>query len=281
MLTNLHHPAIEACLLPLLLAFGLSGAIRLGAGPERYRLAAIGLGIAVLISSALILDRALWPPRSGLVKLPYILFGGLTLGVTIDLKPNRIRVPVFLACVWMVLVLGWLAWPQLARSATLWTLAGLFLSGLIMFLRVSRISPLSPDIGIMLTIAALGMAGVAIISGSLVIGELSVALAAAMSGFTLWRVMGAVVTFGATVVFCGLFALLALGALTLLLTEASSLSMAALVLIFFADQARRGLPYHLGDMSPPWVVLSMTAILPVAVAIGLALFANGADSDYR
>ena len=118
MLTNLHHPAIEACLLPLLLAFGLSGAIRLGTGPEHGRLAAIGMGIAVLISATVILDRALWPPRSGLVKLPYVLLGGLALGVMFDAKPNRVRVPMLLASLWMALVLGWLGWPQLARAAT-------------------------------------------------------------------------------------------------------------------------------------------------------------------
>ena len=280
MLTNLHHPAIEACLVPLLLAFGLSGAIRLGAGPERGRLAAIGMGFAVLISAVLILDRALWPPRSGLVKLPYILLGGLALGVIFDSKANRIRVPVFLACAWMALILGWLGWPQLARSATWWTLAGLYLSGLIMYLRVSRMSPTLPDIGIILSIGALGLAGVAVVSGSLMIGELSLALAAALLGFTLWRVAGAVVSFGATVVFCGLFGLLALGALTLLLTEASPLSVGVLVLIFFADQARRCLPHHLSGVAPPWVVLLVFAILPVAVAIGSALLTDGADSDY-
>ena len=111
------------------------------------------------------------------------------------------------------------------------------------------------------------------------IGELSLALAAAMLGFTLWYVAGTVVSFGATVVFCGVFALLALGALTLLLTEASSFSVAVLVLIFFADQARRCLPHHLSGVVAPWVV-AVIALLPVAVAIGSALLADVADSDY-
>ena len=141
-------------------------------------------------------------------------------------------------------------------------------------------SPTLPDVGIILSIGALGLAGVAVVSGSLVIGELSLALAAAMLGFTLWHVAGAVVSFGATVVFCGLFALLALGALTLLLTEASSLSVGVLVLMFFADQARRCLPHRLSGVAPPWVVLVVIAILPVAVAIGSALLTDGVDSDY-
>ena len=75
----------------------------------------------------------------------------------------------------MILILTWLGWPQIGRPKFL-DLGGLFLSGLIMLLRIRRISPWLPDIGIMLSIAGAGLGGVAIASGSLVIGELFVGI---------------------------------------------------------------------------------------------------------
>ena len=46
-------------MLPWVLAFGLCGAIRLWVGREREQLAAFGIGVALLISTVLILDRIL------------------------------------------------------------------------------------------------------------------------------------------------------------------------------------------------------------------------------
>ena len=185
-----------------------------------------------------------------------------------------------LATGWMILILTWLGWPQIGRPEILWILGGLFLSGLIMLLRIRRISPWLPDIGIMLSIAGAGLGGVAIASGSLVIGELSLALAAAMLGFTFWSVAGLGVSFGAASVFSGLFALLALGALTLLLTEASPIAVAMLVLIFFSDQMRCALASKMSGSVSSSIVLALIAIVPAAAAIGLAMLASGTDDIY-
>ena len=85
-----------------------------------------------------------------------------------------------------VLMLLWLGWSQLQRAETLWLIGGLGLTGCVLLVRINHIAASLPDKGIMIGMAALGLAGIAVVSGSALVGELAVALASATAGFMFW-----------------------------------------------------------------------------------------------
>jgi hypothetical protein len=215
-------------------------------------------------------------------KLVYLVAGGLGVGLMLDVKPLPPRLSLAPCIFWLGAAYAWLAWRQIDQTRTWWLLGGLGIAGLIVLLRTTDGHPLSLRAPMMFLVAALGLGGVALTSGSLAIAQLTFALAAAIGGFALWNWPRARYPFGAAALIGGGLPLLALAALTLLLTDAPPWALAPILFIFFADLVSRRLPPQGGTarrvLEP--IYLALVAALPAALAISLALLAGQTDDLY-
>ena len=280
---ELGHPAIQSGLFPLISAFVLTGVLRLVGGSRAGVRAASGAtGIALLISSLLVLGAPAWPAHTGMQKFFYLTASGLLLGLLLDLRAASVRLLWLWGLIWMAAAFVWLAWPQLDRRDTLWLLAGISLAGLAIILRVTNRPSHDTCAPIMFLVAASSLGGVAAIEGSLSIAELGFALAAALGGFMLWNWPKPRYPFGAAGLLGGGMAVLALAFLAMLLTDASAWTLTPLVLIFFADSLSRRLPAGAGLLRQALqpVYLVVVSAIPGAVAIALAWLTGESDSLY-
>ncbi len=282
---DFNHPAIQSVLLPLLVASAFTGVIRLVGGDRLgSRLASVAICIALLVAVVQILGVPPWIPRTGMQKLFYLFTIGFVFGVIIELqRDSRNRIfSVGLAA--FTLSYLWLAWPQLHNPplSLIAQLSMLYLAAALSFWRLVELREQNLAPVVMLLLAAIGLAGVAFVSGSLSIAQLSIAFAAAVGGFALWNWPTYRFPFGAVGVIGGGNAFLALVAVTFLLTDASPIALTLLVLIFFADTVSRRLPtgkaglrYALGP-----IYLAITAAVPAVLAIVVAQILMETDSVY-
>ncbi len=280
---ELGHPAVQSGILPLISAVLLTAMLRVAGGSRRgARLASSAVGIALLISSVLILGAPAWPAHSGMQKFFYLAAGGVSLGMLLDLRSAAFG-PLWLwALLWMAGAFAWLAWPQLDRPDTLWLLAAICLAGLAIIQRVTSRPAHDTTAPLMFLVAAASLGGIAFVEGSLSIAELGFALAAALGGFMVWNWPQPRYPFGAAGLLGGGMVVLALALLTLLLTDVTSWTLTPLVLIFFADTLSRRLPAGTGRLrqilQPLYLLL--VGSLPGAAAIALAWFTGESDSLY-
>ena len=236
----------------------------------------------MFISTLVIVDRPLWPPVSGLEKFPYIVAGSLLLGATLSLSSVRIQASALFAMAATVLMLLWLGWSQLQRAETLWLIGGLGLTGCVLLVRINHIAASLPDKGIMIGMAALGLAGIAVVSGSALVGELAVALASATAGFMFWWISRTGRSLGPLITFAAVIPLLAITALCLLLSDASPIALGLLGLVFFVDRIRAGSSSVSSRSLSSTVFLALRAGAVAGMAIGVALLTdNGGDLYYH
>ena len=223
-----------------------------------------------------------WPPGQGIDKFVYLVAGGAAFGLLLDLRPAPPRVTPVLGVIWLGGMYAWLAWPQLDRPRTWWLLSGLAVAGVAVVIRTTTITRTDLRAIVMLLMAALGLGGIALNSGSLVIAQLALALAASVGGFALWNWPTVRFPLGAAAIFGAGVPLLGLSALTLLLTDAYAWALAPLVLVFFADFVSDRIPPTRGRwhriLAP--VYLALIAALPAALAVVLALLAERPDELY-
>ncbi|MCH7888367.1 MAG: hypothetical protein IIA00_03710 [Proteobacteria bacterium] len=270
--------AVQSALLPAVLGFVLTGAVRLANGRDhgpRVAGAAVALSFAAVYF--LINGVPSLPPLSPLDKLVYGVAGGLVLGFFLDFT----RVATFLR--WLLFPAGfaallyWLERPGV-ESAGAWALAGLgalWLASVAALWRLEaeRQAGLNPVIKLL--IAALGLAAVAMLGGASVIAHLSVALAAALFGFSLWNWPTNVFPYGAALLMGAGGALFLLASIAALYEKAVSLpALALLLLVFFADLAARQM--YLGESraarAAAPIVLAAVCCVPVLGAVALAHF---------
>lgn len=236
---------IESILLPLALTLALTALLRwlLGARWGTV-LAAAAIGIALLVAHGLTFGLPAWPPRSGLQKLPLLFSGMLAGGVIIDIiKPGRIAVVVATTAA-VVVIAGWLGWPQLksGESGVMLLLASTSLLALVSLAGLVRAKPQGANRSAMIVLAALGLAGASFNAGSLALFQIALALAAAVGGFALWnwpRPRLPLATSGLAVGALGCFAVTLL---LLLLTQIRPWMLLPLPLIFVSDAVSRRLP---------------------------------------
>ena len=269
----------------MVIAFALTGFVRLVGGPQwGSRLASVAIIATLLIAIWQLLGIPPWLPRTGMQKLAYVVLVSLLLSVVVETRlHNRGRI-LALGLAWLTLGYLWLAWPQLrywsftliAPLGLIYTIAIVSLWRLVE-LRQQGLTPV-----VMLLLAALGLAGVAFVSGSLSIAQLSAALAAALGGFALWNWPVVRFSFGAVGVIGAGTALLALVVVTFLLTDASPIALVVLVLILFANSVSRRIPTRtekLRRILGP-IYLSLIAAIPAILAIGLAQLLAPTDDAY-
>ena len=269
---------MQSALIPAVLGFVLTGAIRLANGRTRGPLVA---GAAVSLSFAavyfLIIGIPPQPPITAMDKLVYGVVGGLALGFSID----SLRLPPFVR--WLLFPIGcaallyWLEHPgvESAGAAALAGLGALWLASVVGLWRLEadREAGLNPVVKLL--IAALGLAAVAMLGGATEIAHLAVALATALFGFTLWNWPTNVFPYGAALLMGAGGSLFLLAWIAALSDAAVSLpALAILLLVFFADLAAKQM--HLGESRAARaavpIILAAVCCVPVLIAVALAYF---------
>jgi hypothetical protein len=279
---DLNHPLLQSVAIPLAMALLGAGLLRavLGAtqGP-RWALAAVG--VAVVFASVWLLGWRL-PPGGAPEKLAWIFVGAWLLASVLNAVQAGPR------GVWGVAVAAWLI--------VLWWLGadgvrGVAAGGVGALVLAALVRGVSQPAGTaaMLVVASLGLAAQTLASGSLLLFQVGLLLAAAMGGGALWLWPKARVAFGAAWAAGMGLCWLALAQAVALLTSATPLALLLLALIFGAGLlvdrllARRAGPVTL----PLWVAAAAAVLVAAALGAGALLpgtapgvAPGGADDPY-
>ncbi len=269
---------MQSALIPAVLGFVLTGAVRLANGRNHGpRVAGAAVALSFGAAYILIVGVPPLPPITIYDKLIYGAAGALVLGFLLDFW----RIPPFMR--WLLFPAGctaliyWLEHPGL-EIAGFWTLVGL--GGLwvasiaaLWCLEAEREAGLNPVVKLL--IAALGLAAVAMLGGAPVIASLAVALAAALFGFTLWNWPTNVFPYGSTLLMGAGGTLFLLAWIAALHAPTVSLpALGLLILVFFGDMAAKHM--HLGESraanAAAPIILAAVCCVPVLGAVALAHF---------
>ncbi len=278
----LNNPAIQSSLLPLLLALGLTGLIRVTFGPQlggRLASAAIAIG---LIASLILIQAPVFPPRSASQKLPYLVALALVLGLVIDSLDLRGRILQGIGFVLSLVALGWLLGSRIGR----FDLAGWVL--IVVLIAVALLASIRSsatrdrlDGGIMLLFASGGIGAVSLIGASASIAQTGFAMMAACGGFLLWNWPRVRFALGACGHYVLLTALTALCAQLLFFTKASGWALLLLTPLLLIDVLQAQLP-GLRNVTQPGARALCLAVLgalicTLAIAVALLLSADSAS----
>ena len=263
----LHHPLFQSVVLPLLLSLTGIGLLRATSGPAR---ASAAVGLSVLLSTVWM---AGWSPQPAGVmqKLPWVFAGAWLAGVILDLTVAR-RVLQWLALtiVWMI-ASWWLGTKGLANALAA-AVAGAAVIACLLHSPADR-----ADAATMGVIAALGLAALTFVAGSLALFQFSLLLAAAVGGAALWLWPKARVHFGAAAVAVAAISWLALAQASLLLIPVRPASMAMLAVAFAAALAAAPVLRQLTlKARPAGAPLAVAVLAGACVAGALALQRAGA-----
>ena len=270
--------AVQSALIPALLGFFLTGAIRLANGRERGPLvASAAVGLTFTSVYFIIVGIPPHPPVGSLDKLVYGVAASVVIGFLLD----SLRLPPFTR--WLLFPAGaavlicWLEAPGI-ENAGIWAWAGLgamWLSGIATLWRLERERHNGINPTIMILIAALGLAAVAIVGGAVEIAHLAIALATALFGFTVWNWPTNIYPYGASVLMGAggsLFLLAWIAAMHF--HDVSLPALIVLLLIFFADIAARHMNLgesRAGRAAAP-IVLAAVCCVPALAAVAIAYF---------
>jgi hypothetical protein len=264
-------------LVPIVLGFVLTGAIRFANGPSSGpHVAPAAAGLAFLVAYLVIVGVPPMPPISSMQKLAYATAGGLVLGFLLDLAkaPPPVRWVVFPLS--LALILYWVGNPKLT-SPEVWAILGfvaLWLGAVIGLWRLEagRNAGLNP--AVKLLIASLGVAVIAMFGQSAALAQLGFALATALGGFMLWNWPVHRYPYGAVLLMGVGTALAVIVFILALYTRASVIALAILLLVFFADLVARRI--RLGDSGlakalEPYL-LAAICLIPALAAAAVAHF---------
>jgi uncharacterized membrane protein len=182
----LYHPVFQSVVLPLLLSLVGIALMRRSFGTA-WAAAAVGLSV---LASAIWLMGWSGQPDSLMQKLPWIFAGAWIVGSVLGVTGGSRRTE------WLVLGAAWLlaSWWLGSRGAGLAAaaaVAGIAVIGALVHSVDSRADGAAASV-----IAALGLAALAFLAGSLAIFQLGLLLAAALGGAGLWLWPKARVRFG-------------------------------------------------------------------------------------
>jgi hypothetical protein len=225
---DFHHPLFQSLALPLVLSFAAAGLLRGGLGPAHgRRWASAGVGIAIVAGSVWVLGWDMWPGTLT-EELPWIYAAGALLGLGLEAMRAGRRTTWLAACVLWTLVLGGLSDQSLPVQAATW------LVGAAVMAAVLGQPPESAHASASLVVAGLGLAAVALISGSALLFELSLSIAAAVAGCALWLWPTARIAFGACGAVVSVIAWLALAQGIALLSPVQPLVLLLLACAFLS-----------------------------------------------
>lgn len=267
----------DTVLLPFVLSFavGMGGRWllgRLGLRPERRSVAgALALAGAFLFALRTLNGAFVWPPAQALDWLPMLLAAGLALFAVDDYHDFPARLRVGLQGLFALVAAGLLLLPLLEQDAG--ALAALPLIGgvwLAVWFHVDGRTPRALGPATALFVVAVGNAAVAVLTGSVLLGQLSGALAAALGACLLAGLIRREPLLGHAGVATGV---IALGILLLAERYYAELPLSVLALLLsafalsavFSIRHRRG-PWRLRDGL--WA--GMLAGVPVLLAAWLA-----------
>jgi hypothetical protein len=277
---DLHHPLVQSLLLPLLVAFTVTGMLRgaLG-GVQGRRWAAAGVAVAIVGAAVWLLGWQL-PPGALTERLPWIYAAAALVGLALEALHASRRAE------WLVAGLLWALALATLAAKPLPLMIGLWLLGLAVIRAVLREHAARADAAAVLVIASLGLAAIAMHSGSALLFESSLALAAAVAGCALWLWPFVRIAFGASGAIVAVLAWLALMVTTALLTEARPLALGLLAGAFTSGPLVRWARRHLRRSAAPvpasagttatartWVeplIVAAVALVWVAAALALA-----------
>lgn len=259
---------LESLAAPLLLTLLAAG---IGRSLDNFKRVWPGLAIMAgfFTAYALSLGAPPWPPRSASQKLPYVmLFGtllGATLaGATVRLAVGRMVAGRMVTGAWPLLVVLWLGWRPLVAGdgATVLLLLALGAVGMIICAPPHPVERGTRHLT-MLAITAFGLAGLAVLGQSLSLGQLALALAAALAGTGLATRSTAVdqILLGAS------GTLLALATTLALFSEANRIALLLLTAVFAADWTTRQFAPTAGAAR---VVFAICCLVPLLLAMILA-----------
>ena len=277
------HPIIQSVAVPLMVAIIVTGAMRLrGERFGGHRGAGLAIGLGFLASGWLLVGAPLALPLSAVHKLTLLCMAGLVLGAMLELPAASAAVTRVLAVVLFAGAALWLAWPHLQRDTLDWTVTAVAVVCCILLYLLGANAERRADDGLSLLLAAGGVAGVAVVSGSLVIAQLATAVAVAAVGFMVWNWPQPRDTLGATALLGVAVPVLSLALMTVLLTPAPSWALAPLTLVFFIPPLASRLRLPGGRWREPLQPLIVLAIgcIPIALAIALALLGDTPDDAY-
>jgi hypothetical protein len=254
---DFHHPLFQSLALPLCIAFAATGLLRGALGPvQGARWAAAGVAVAIAGTVLWVLGWRLMP-------------GALT-----AMRAGR-RVQWLAAGILWALVLAILAWQPLPLKIGVWLL------GLAVIRAALKEAPRRADAIAMLVVASFGLAALAMMSGSALLFELSLALGAALAGCALWLWPVGRIAFGASGAVVALLAWLALAQATALLTPVRPGALLLLAASFtsgaLVQWGHRRLRRGEGRYWVETLIVAAVAALWVGAALAMAHW-SGADT---
>jgi len=181
----IHHPAFQSLVLPLLLALLGIAVLRAGLGARH---AAWG-GLLGLLGTLAWLPGFEWPAVTRTQKLPWIVLAGLGLAAVDALRGGGRGRPML---AWLAALLAWVAaglWLAGAAAAPLaLATAGVLGWAVLSLLAWGRgDAPAQGAVAVaVLTLATLGLAGLAATGGSLLLAQLALMLASSVAAVGCW-----------------------------------------------------------------------------------------------
>lgn len=260
---ELGHPLIQSVVLPLLVALGATGLLRrlIGArhGP---RWAAAALGLAILSCSLPLMGARLALPATAVEKLLWVFAAAWLLGLLLEaIRPSRWLQWVLASLLW--LALSWWLGSKNVISGSASAVIGAAVLAALHDSAGERASAASVSV-----VASVGLAAVAMMSGSLLLFQLSVLLAAALGGVALWLWPKARISFGPAAWVTAGIGWMALAHMAALLTPAPPVALAALAAVFVAGPIVRRLPLMGRRVLVEPLVVAVAAALLAGVALG-------------
>lgn len=269
---DFHHPLFQSLALPLVLAFAATGVLRAMLGPGAgARWAALGVPLALLVTVSWVLGWRL-PPGGLTEKLPWVYLATALLGAVLEAtRADRRAQWLAAGILWAVVIVALGQQPWLPRVGS-WVV-GMAVIGAVVYEVPSR-----ADVAAMLVVAGVGLALVAMMSGSALLFELSLGLAAAVAGAALWLWPVSRISFGVSGLLVAVMAWLSLAQGTALLTSvrpgAVLLLAAAFSACAFVRVVRQRLRRGEGRAWAEALVVAAVAAVWVVAALAIAQWAG-------
>jgi hypothetical protein len=252
--------------IPAVLAFAAIGLIRLVAGPTTGpKIASTGAGIAVLISFAVGRD-----PATLLDDPLFLIMGGLVaVGLVADLLFQGVR-PLMrtLIIAAPLLALLWMTNPQIGGPLTLESalFGACFVAISVILFSFSDFEPTNVAPVVLLAMAALGIGLVLLLAGERLGAGVSLSASAVVAAFFLWNWPKQRFAVGGGLMI-GIAALVLLFASAAVIGGAANrLSLAILILVFFADKVFRlpAFSSRAGQVVAPFVLAGVSGLVVLA-----------------